>query len=56
MLTLDYLATKLRQAEADVELFTVMIQEIKALQSEKTKLNTNNNFLKVIINEEKMND
>ena len=37
-LTLDFLQSKLNQAQRDVELFTIMIQELNKLISEKKKI------------------
>lgn len=50
LIILDYLQTKLNQAQKDIELFSLMIQEIEALQKTTKKIKTNNDFLKVITN------
>jgi hypothetical protein len=48
LLTLDYLNTKLKQAQEDVNLFTLLISEIEQLKADQSKLSTSNNFLKVV--------
>lgn len=53
LLVLDYLQTKLNQAQKDIELFSLMIQEIEELAKDKKKLKLNNNFLQVITNNTK---
>jgi hypothetical protein len=50
VLTLDYLNTKLKQAQHDVELFSLLIDEVQKLLSAETKLITSNNFLKLVAN------
>ena len=49
-LTLDYLQTRLNQARRDVEMFTIMIAELRELQKNTIKLQTNNNFLQIVKN------
>lgn len=55
LLTLDYLQNKLKQAEADVGLFTVLIDEVTKLQNNNKQLDVKNNFLKVVHNKENSN-
>jgi hypothetical protein len=50
LLVLDYIHTKLKQAQNDVELFSTFINELEELKSNGKKLKTNNNFLKIISN------
>jgi hypothetical protein len=52
LLVLDYLNTKLKQAESDVTTFSLMIEEVISLRKQKNNLNTSNNFLKVVANKE----
>jgi hypothetical protein len=52
---LDYLQNKLKQAEADVGLFTVLIDEVTKLQNNNKQLDVKNNFLKVVHNKENSN-
>lgn len=50
LIILDYLQTKLNQAQKDIELFSLMIQEIESLQKTAITLKKNNDFLKVVKN------
>jgi hypothetical protein len=52
LLTLQYLESKLRQAEADVGMFGAMISEIKELSKDNKQLGTANTFLKIVSNSE----
>lgn len=53
LLVLDYLQTKLNQAQKDIEIFSLMIQEIEELSKDKKHLKLNNNFLQVVTNNDK---
>jgi len=52
LLSLDYFQTRLNQAQRDVELFTVLIQEINDLIKRKEGITKEKNFLKIMANRE----
>lgn len=50
ILTLDFLTTRRNQAQKDLEMYDIMIQEIESLVSNKDKVDKHIKFLKVVTN------
>jgi len=48
LLTLQYLEQKLKQAQADVGLFSILIKEVKDLAKENKTVGTANKFLNLV--------
>lgn len=48
LLTLDYLNTKLTQAQKDVELFSLLLEEILSLQQRESRAILDSKFARVI--------
>lgn len=49
LLTLDYLQTRLNQAQRDVEMLCLMIQEVEKLVEGKKKSDSKAKFLSVVV-------
>jgi hypothetical protein len=48
LLIVDYLQNKLKAARADVELFSLLLDEVMKLEDKADKLVVNNSFLKIV--------
>lgn len=47
-LTYKYLSNKLRQAQEDVNIFTLMLEELKKSDKDRNSLTIGNQFLKLV--------